>query len=106
VRKIGGPPSGHEIAGLDRGEWEAIELAKELRANLLLIDERSGVRVARELGFTVTGTLVRRSGRSSPIRSHFHRRGAGASLENEFSQDTGAVHRDAETGAPIRNFAA
>jgi predicted nucleic acid-binding protein len=57
VRKIGGPPSVHEKAGLDRGEWEAIELAKELRANLLLIDERSGVRVARELGFTVTGTL-------------------------------------------------
>jgi predicted nucleic acid-binding protein len=45
------------MAGLDRGEWEAIELAKELQANLLLIDEQSGVRVARELGFTVTGTL-------------------------------------------------
>jgi predicted nucleic acid-binding protein len=57
VRKIDGGPSAHEIAGLDRGEWEAIELAKQVEANLLLIDERTGVRVAREHGFTVTGTL-------------------------------------------------
>ena len=42
---------------IDRGEWEAIELAKEIHANLLLIDDRAGVQTARELGFTVTGTL-------------------------------------------------
>ena len=38
-------------------EWEAFELAREIHANLLLIDERTGVRIARERGFTVTGTL-------------------------------------------------
>ena len=57
VREIAGDPSGHELAGLDRGEWEAIQLAKEIRANLLLMDERFGVRLARQQGFTVTGTL-------------------------------------------------
>lgn len=42
---------------MDRGEWEAIELAKALNANLLLIDERTGARIARTHGFAVTGTL-------------------------------------------------
>src|SRR5207302_2076665 len=57
VRKIAGLPSSHDLESLDRGEWEAIQLAKEIKANLLLIDERLGVRIAREQGFTVTGTL-------------------------------------------------
>ncbi|MBF8299923.1 MAG: hypothetical protein HW394_293, partial [Acidobacteria bacterium] len=57
VREIAGLPSEHEPSGLDRGEWEAIHLAKQLRADLLLIDERLGARVAREQGFAVTGTL-------------------------------------------------
>jgi predicted nucleic acid-binding protein len=61
VRKIDSHPSAHELAGLDRGEWEAIELAGDLRADLLLIDERAGVRLARKRGFTVTGTLVVRT---------------------------------------------
>ena len=57
VRRVDAPAQAHELAGLDRGEWGAIELAKEIRANLLLMDERTGVRIAREQGFTVTGTL-------------------------------------------------
>ena len=57
VRQVEGLHAAHELAGLDRGEWEAIELAKRIQANLLLIDERAGVRVARAQGFTVTGTL-------------------------------------------------
>jgi predicted nucleic acid-binding protein len=57
VREMAGRPAGHELVGLDRGEWEAIQLAKEIKANLLLIDERAGARVARRQGFTVTGTL-------------------------------------------------
>lgn len=42
---------------LDRGEVAALRLAKELRANLVLIDERKGRAVAGRLGLAVTGTL-------------------------------------------------
>ncbi len=42
---------------LDPGEREAIHLAMEEHADLLLMDERTGVRRARELGLVVTGTL-------------------------------------------------
>ena len=42
---------------LDQGEAEAIELAKELRADLLLIDERKGRRLAAEEGVPVIGLL-------------------------------------------------
>jgi predicted nucleic acid-binding protein len=50
-------PAGEDSGGLDRGEWEAIQLAREIHADLLLIDERAGASFARELGFAVTGTL-------------------------------------------------
>jgi predicted nucleic acid-binding protein len=46
-----------DLAGLDRGEREAIGLAKLLNANLLLIDDRAGARMARMNGFRATGTL-------------------------------------------------
>lgn len=50
--------SGHEgSAGLGAGETEAIALAVELHADLLLMDDRRGVRVARGKGLEVTGTL-------------------------------------------------
>lgn len=42
---------------LHRGESQAIALAEELQAALLLIDDRVGVQVALERGLTVTGTL-------------------------------------------------
>ena len=57
IIEITGSSSGHESEGLDRGEWEAIVLARKLKADLLLMDERAGVRAAREQGLTVTGTL-------------------------------------------------
>lgn len=42
---------------LDRGETEAISLALEIHANLLLIDERKGRAEARRLGLKITGLL-------------------------------------------------
>lgn len=42
---------------LDTGEAEAITLASELSANLLLMDESDGRAKARSLGLSVTGTL-------------------------------------------------
>ena len=45
------------LARLDPGEREAIQLARQEHADLLLMDEKLGVRIAREEGLAVTGTL-------------------------------------------------
>ena len=45
------------LARLDPGERQAIQLAKQEHADLLLMDEKLGVRIAREEGLSVTGTL-------------------------------------------------
>lgn len=42
---------------LDQGEAEGIILALELEAELLLIDERKGRKIAKSLGLNVTGIL-------------------------------------------------
>jgi predicted nucleic acid-binding protein len=45
------------LGGLDQGERAAIALAVANDADLLLMDDREGVVVARNKGFAVTGTL-------------------------------------------------
>jgi predicted nucleic acid-binding protein len=42
---------------LDRGESEAIVLAKNINADLIIIDERKARRIAKDVGLKVTGTL-------------------------------------------------
>jgi len=48
---------GHGLTTLDEGEAAVIALAISLHADLVLIDERRGVKVARNQGLRVTGTL-------------------------------------------------
>ncbi len=50
-------PLGISLPNLHRGESAAIALAEELKAPLLLIDDRIGMKVALERGLTITGTL-------------------------------------------------
>jgi predicted nucleic acid-binding protein len=58
VRETPGRYFGDEsLKGLDDGEQAAIALAVALNADLLLMDDRDGVVVARSKGFAVTGTL-------------------------------------------------
>jgi predicted nucleic acid-binding protein len=45
------------MEALDRGERDAIQLAEEERANLLLIDERLGRSEAKRRGISTMGTL-------------------------------------------------
>jgi predicted nucleic acid-binding protein len=58
TREVSDKRAAVRLANLvDEGEAEAIELAKELQADLLLIDERKGRRLAVEEGVPVIGLL-------------------------------------------------
>jgi predicted nucleic acid-binding protein len=54
------PETAHRFGSgpFDAGEREAISLASELQAILLLMDERDGVTIARQRGLKVVGTLA------------------------------------------------
>ena len=56
VREVLSPPDA-ALMELGPGEREAIQLAHDEHADLLLIDERIGVSAARRRGLAVTGTL-------------------------------------------------
>jgi predicted nucleic acid-binding protein len=47
-----------EVARLGLGEREAISLAREMRAEAVLIDDRDAVKEARKHGLTVLGCLA------------------------------------------------
>lgn len=55
--RVADNPLRQENLGLDAGETAAILVAESLRADLLLVDERVGRKVAQERGLTVRGTL-------------------------------------------------
>lgn len=57
VKEPESPPSADLQEWLDQGEVAAITLAKEINADLVLLDEREGRRAAKELGLHVAGTL-------------------------------------------------
>lgn len=57
ITPVGDLPALTLAADLDRGEYDAIRLALNCHADLVLMDEREGVEEARSLGLAVTGTL-------------------------------------------------
>ena len=46
-----------KLQALDQGESQAIRLAEATGSELLIIDERDGRKVAKEVGLQITGTL-------------------------------------------------
>jgi len=57
LREVQTAPDAELTGQLDLGEAEAIQLAQELRADALIMDERRGRQVAAGRGITVIGVL-------------------------------------------------
>lgn len=88
---------------LDEGEAEAIALGIELKADLVLLDERDGRKIARSLGLNITGVLgiILRGWQQGNISSvktiinqlrsdaHFH---IASHLEEQILRETGELN--------------
>ena len=57
IQEIGNPVSRDFFLDLDEGEAEVLILAKELNADLVIMDEIMGRRYSKQLGFNLTGTI-------------------------------------------------
>lgn len=57
VTQLQDPRRADLLSELDRGEAEAIALAQELRADLVIIDEQMARKHARRLGLKLSGTV-------------------------------------------------
>jgi predicted nucleic acid-binding protein len=75
VRPLANPPSGALLARLDPGEAEVITLALEIEADLVLMDEKLGMKVVREQGLTGLGSvgvllLAKKKGLLAEVKPH------------------------------------
>lgn len=75
VQPVTNPPSSALLSKLDQGEAEVITLALEIGANLVIMDEQMGVKVARDQGLTVLGSvgvllLAKRKGLLVEVKPH------------------------------------
>jgi hypothetical protein len=75
VQPVSSPPSTALLARLDAGEAEVITLGLEMGASLVLIDEKRGLKIAREQGLNVLGSvgvllLAKKKGLLSEVKPH------------------------------------
>jgi predicted nucleic acid-binding protein len=57
IQEVRNPDSRACFLDLDDGEAEVLILAKELNADLVIMDEIMGRRYSKQLGFNLTGTI-------------------------------------------------